>query len=175
MPTPRHSPDRRTSPSLPPSASQGQEHSSEEEWQPAGVGGVLTPQDPSLHPGWLQDRGWSPQGMCPRGWSPSSLGRRGRGPVPSALPPGPGWGPGRLPCWNLYLFVFILSSCPPGSPAGQPSYLKNIRDWGSLKEPPCPHRSDTPSPPCPHGGPKRAPLAQGGQGLPCPLRVGWRV
>lgn len=44
-------------------------------------------------------------------------------------PPGAGWAPGRLPCWNLYLFVFILSS-GPALPTGRAGCSKSIRDWG---------------------------------------------
>lgn len=81
---------------------------------------------------------------------------RGRGPGPAGTP----LRVGRLRRWTLYLFVFIVSSRPPGSPRGPHSYLKTIRDGGFPRSPRLPH---TPLPPCLEAGDGGVPAPGGGR------------
>lgn len=97
VPTPRHGPACRTSPSLPPSASQEQ--------PPAGPivplrrdgGGMAARRSGECSP-----QGVSPGAGHPRPWGGGDGVR-----CPRRFLRALAGGPGRLPCWNLYLFVFI--------------------------------------------------------------------
>lgn len=76
-------------------------------------------------------------------------------------------GAGQAPCWNLYLFVFILRSCPPPAPrlscvAGQ--LLENHQGLGMS-----PRNHLVPPAPITHSIPGWAPAGRwhwGEQGLP---------
>lgn len=120
MPTPRHGPACRTSPSLPPSASQEQPPAgpivpSEEGWRRDGSPpewGVLSPR------------------RVPRGRSPSSLGRRARGAVPSTLPPGPGWGAGQAPLLESVFIRIYLEQLPTWLSRGAAQLLEKHQGLG---------------------------------------------
>lgn len=157
VPTPRHGPACRTSPSLPPSASQEQPPAgpivpSEEGWRRDGSPpewGVLSPR------------------RVPRGRSPSSLGRRGRGEVPSTLPPGPGWGAGQAPLLESVFIRIYLEQLPTWLSRGAAQLLEKHQGLGiSSRNHLVPTDLTLHPLPVPTGARGGSGLAQGGQGLP---------
>lgn len=102
--------------------------------RPVGRAGVLlTSGDLPLHPRPAMPaggRGGLPAACARWAGHPLPWGGGGWGLVPLRLPLGPGWVPGKLPCWNLYLFVFILSSCLPWLSCGAGQLLEKHQGLG---------------------------------------------